>query len=78
VFKEHDTVKLEVELCHYGLKKGDLGTIVSVCESEYPLYEVEFVKLNGFTVALTTLRAEEISKLSGEAILNSRELSSKA
>jgi hypothetical protein len=55
----YEVVELVVDLPEDGLMAGTIGTIVD----EYPdsgEYEVEFADKNGRTVALTTLRPEQI------------------
>ena len=48
-----DVVVLNEDLPTYGLKRGDLGTVVDVYSSE--AVEVEFVTASGRTQALVTL-----------------------
>lgn len=71
--KDLDTVALKHDIKEYGLKKGDIGAIVQIYE-EGEAYEVEFVAANGKTVALLTLKPSDIRKVTGNEILNSREL----
>lgn len=53
-----DTIALAEDLPKYGLKRGDVGTIV---EKWAPgVYEVEFSKENGEPYAMVDLRPEQI------------------
>jgi glutamine phosphoribosylpyrophosphate amidotransferase len=45
-----------------GLKRGDLGTVVSIFDDGKG-YAVEFVSLTGETVALTVLNASDIREI---------------
>jgi hypothetical protein len=57
-----DTVVLNRDLPEHGLKAGDLGAIVEVCEPEG--LEVEFVTASGRTSALLTLRVADVRHVS--------------
>jgi hypothetical protein len=52
---ETDIVVLTVDLPAYGLKAGDLGTIVMVHGQKG--YEVEFMTLTGETIAVVSVDA---------------------
>lgn len=54
MIRELDRVILMTDLSEYGLKSGDIGTIVLVHRAERG-YEVEFVTLAGDTVAVVSL-----------------------
>lgn len=69
MLKELDLVALAVDLPTRGLIAGDTGTLVFV----YPdgrAYEVEFVAADGRTLAVETLRPEQIEPVSGRHILH--------
>lgn len=71
--KELDLVTLRQPLTTRGLEPGDVGTIVFV----YPkgeAYEVEFVAAEGSTIAVETLRADQVEPFSGWQILHGRKL----
>ena len=53
-----DTVVLQTDLPQYGLRKGDLGAVVQVYESDG--LEVEFVTASGKTEALVTLKNDAV------------------
>ena len=57
--KEHDEVVLTRDLPDEKLVTGDVGTIVAVYEGGAG-YEVEFMTLDGDTVAVTTVGADGI------------------
>ena len=69
---EHQNVVLARDLPEYGLKSGDVGTIVLV----HPTggYEVEFMTLDGETVAVTSLRKEEVRPIARREIAHAREI----
>ncbi len=53
--KEFDLVVLTEPVGEHSLEKGDVGTVVDVFR-QGEAYEVEFVTLQGKTVALVTLK----------------------
>ena len=53
-----DVVALTTDLLEYDLWRGEIGTVVE-CHSGNA-FEVEFVAQDGYTLALVTLRAEQI------------------
>ncbi len=57
--KELDSVVLTRDLPEHGLKKGDIGTVVLV-HGDGAGYEVEFMALDGETMAVVSLPAEEV------------------
>lgn len=59
MIKELDNVVLAVDLPALGLKAGDVGTVVLV-HGNGNGFEVEFVALDGETVAVATLVAADI------------------
>ena len=58
MLKELDTIVLTSDLPEFGLRAGDLGTVVLVHKQEG--YEVEFVTLDGETVAVVSLTPEQV------------------
>lgn len=72
MIEELDSVVLKVELPEYGLKQGDIGTIVLVHDGE--AYEVEFMTLEGETVAVVTLFADQVRPIGEHEIANARVL----
>jgi Domain of unknown function (DUF4926) len=71
--KELDPAALLEDLPAYGLAAGDVGTVVFVHHSG-EAYEVEFMDVDGRTLAVETLRAEQLSPLRGRQILHVRPL----
>jgi hypothetical protein len=69
--KELDTIVLADDLPELGLAKGDLGTVV-LTHREGQAYEVEFVTLDGETVAVTTLRASQVRPVAPKEIAHAR------
>jgi hypothetical protein len=70
---ELDLVALREDLPVYGLRAGDVGTVVLVYR-DGQAYEVEFVAANGRTIAVETLDAARIEPLNGERSLHVRKL----
>lgn len=60
---ELDTVVLTHDIEGHGLQQGDRGAIVH-CYSDNPAFEVEFVGTEGQTLALLTLRGNDIQSIS--------------
>jgi uncharacterized protein DUF4926 len=70
MLREHDSAVLAQDLPKYGLKSGDVGTIVMV----HPAggYEVEFMTLDGETVAVTSLSSEQVRPIARGEIAHAR------
>jgi hypothetical protein len=58
MIKELDTIVLTVDLPEFGLNAGDLGTVVLA--HKHGGYEVEFVTLEGETIAVISLAPEQV------------------
>jgi hypothetical protein len=58
MIKELDTIALTIDLSEFGLKAGDLGTVVLAFK--HGGYEVEFVTLEGETIAVISLAPEQM------------------
>lgn len=71
--KEHERVVLRSSVPSEGLEAGDVGTIVHVYR-DGAAYEVEFVALDGHTVAVVTLEATQVRPVNGREITHAREL----
>ncbi len=56
MINEHDRVVLTEDVPCEGLKAGDVGTVVHI-HAGGEAYEVEFICLDGQTVAVVTLKA---------------------
>jgi hypothetical protein len=73
MIKEHDRVVLRSDLSVEGLKAGDVGTVVHIYK-DGAAYEVEFVSLEGRTLAIATLGAEQVRPVHPREITHAREL----
>ena len=71
--KELDTVVLTRDLDEHGLKEGDVGAIVH-CYGKGEAFEVEFVTAEGMTVAVLTLKRDDIRPMKDREILHAREI----
>lgn len=69
--KELDTVVLKKDLKEFGLKKGDIGTVVHIYAKDKAI-EVEFVNARGKTLAVQTLKPEDIRSMDKNEILHAR------
>jgi hypothetical protein len=73
MIREHERIVLEAPLPSEGLEAGDVGTVVHV----YPdgqAYEVEFTTLEGKTVAVATVEANQVRAVREHEITHAREL----
>lgn len=73
MLNELDLAALTQDLPAVDLRTGDVGTVVFVYE-DGDAYEVEFVAANGHTIAVETLRADQIEPVTGPQILHVRRL----
>jgi hypothetical protein len=73
MIKEHDCVVLNVDLPGEGLAAGDIGTVVHVHRVGEG-YEVEFITLDGQTVAVSTLLANQVRPIAQREIAHVRTL----
>ncbi len=71
--KELDSVVLTRDLPKHGLKEGDIGTIVLV-HSAGAGYEVEFIALDGETMAVISLPTEEVRSVARREIPHARQI----
>jgi len=69
--KEHDRVVLTADLVGEKLAAGDVGTVVHVYR-EGKAFEVEFVSLDGETVAVVTLEPGHIRAVERREITHAR------
>jgi Domain of unknown function (DUF4926) len=76
MIKEHDRVVLTDDVPAEGLKAGDIGTVVHVHGSG-EAYEVEFICLDGETIAVVTLKASQVRPTQSREIAHVRELAAK-
>jgi hypothetical protein len=73
MIKEHDRIVLLKDLLEDGLQAGDVGTVVHI-HRQGEAFEVEFVTLDGGTVAVITLLSSQIRAVSKRDITHVREL----
>lgn len=71
--KELDRAALRQDLPDHGLLAGDVGAVVFV-HGDAEAYEVEFMTVDGQTIAVKTLYANEIEPVTGQQILHARKL----
>ena len=76
MINEHDRVVLTEDVPTEGLKAGDIGTVVHI-HANGEAYEVEFICLDGETIAVTTLRANQVRPTKSGEIAHARELAVK-
>ncbi|MBM4416481.1 MAG: DUF4926 domain-containing protein [Chloroflexi bacterium] len=70
MIRELDSVVLTVDLPEHRLQKGDVGTVVLVHGERG--YEVEFVALDGATVAVVSLGAGQVRPIAPGEIPHAR------
>ena len=73
VIEEHDRIILLKDLPEDGLQAGNIGTVVYI-HSQGEVFEVEFMTLDGGTVAVVTLLSSQIRAVSKRDITHVREL----
>ena len=73
MIKELDTVVLTKDLPEHGLKRGDIGAVVHSYK-ENKAFEIEFITGHGGTVAVVTLKAENVRSMQHKEILHVRKL----
>jgi len=76
MIKELDDVILACDLPEHGLSAGDIGTVVLVHRNAKG-YEIEFTELDGDTIAVVTLMANQVRPVQAGAIAHMRELVAK-
>lgn len=68
---EHDRVVLTTNLPDAGLAAGDIGTVIHVYR-DARAFEVEFVALDGETVAVSTLTSQQVRQVAPKEIAHAR------
>ena len=71
MIKELDSIVLNADLPEYGLKRGDIGTVV-LAHGEGKGYEVEFVSLDGETMAVVSLFPSQVRPIGRREIAHAR------
>jgi hypothetical protein len=72
VLQETELAVLTVDLPEYGLKAGDLGTVVLVRGRKG--YEVEFMTLDGETLAVSSLQTAQVRPISSREVAHVRRI----
>ena len=72
MINELDSVALVKDIPEHGLKAGDVGTVVLLHGSRG--YEVEFMTLNGDTVAVATLEPQDVRPIGDTEVAHARPL----
>jgi hypothetical protein len=75
MINELDAVILTCDLPEHGLSAGDIGTAVLVHRDAVG-YEVEFISLDGETIAIVTLMANQVRSAQGGEIAHVRAMAS--
>lgn len=75
MFEELDTIVLASDIKKYGLKKGDIGAVVHVYHGKGAV-EAEFLTAEGETIAVLTLKTDDIRPIARDEILHVREFAS--
>ena len=73
MIREHDRVVLTAPVPNERLEIGDVGTIVHVY-ADGQAFEIEFMTLDGQTVAVATVETSAVRPVTGHEITHSREL----
>lgn len=73
MLSEHDRVVLQKDLPGEGLERGDVGTVIHV-HGVGEAFEVEFITLNGETIAVATLRSADVREVTGSDVTHVRVL----
>lgn len=72
MIRELDTVVLTTDLPAHGLKRGDVGTIALLHQAGG--YEVEFMTLDGETIAVLSLAVDQVRPIGRREIAHARPL----
>ena len=73
MIRELDDIVLNCDLPQHGLCRGDVGTVVLVHDAGKG-FEVEFTTFEGETVAVVTLRRNQVRPTKAAEIAHVREL----
>jgi len=76
MLRETDSVVLAVDIPEHRLKAGDFGTVVLIHRSSG--YEVEFMTLDGETIAIASLEADKVRPIAHREIAHARNLENTA
>lgn len=70
---EHERVVFTADLPEHHLAAGDVGTVVHIYDGG-AAYEVEIFALDGHTVDVVTVTAEQVRRVTQRDVLHAREL----
>lgn len=73
MIKELEDVVLTTDLPEHGLRAGDIGTVVHVYQQGEG-YEVEFMTLDGETIAVVAIYANQVRAIQHHEIAHARSL----
>jgi hypothetical protein len=73
MIKEHERAVLTIDLPDYGLKIGDVGTIVHIYSDEMA-YEIEFFTLDGHRLDVVTVEISQVRPIKRNDVLHVREM----
>jgi hypothetical protein len=71
IIKEHDRIVLTTDVPSEKLTAGDVGTVVHIYDGG-KAYEVEFVSLDGETIAIVTLERARVRPIERREISHAR------
>jgi len=74
MIKEYEQVVLIEDLPEYGLKAGDLGTVVMI-HGEQAGYELEIFSADGRTLDVVSVEAAQVRPVNRRDVLHVREIS---
>lgn len=73
MIQEHENIVLTTDVPEHGLEAGDIGTVVLIVQNGAG-YVVEFMTLEGETVAVVTLLAGQVRPVQQREIAHARQL----
>jgi hypothetical protein len=71
MIREYERVVLTTDLPDYGLQTGDVGVVVHIYK-DGEAYEVEFFTLDGETLDVVTVEAEQVRPVSPRDVMHAR------
>jgi hypothetical protein len=74
MINEHERAVLTVDLLEYGFKAGDVGRIVHIY-GDASAYELEIFALDGHTLDVVTVEANQVRSVSEHDMLHVRDWS---
>lgn len=67
MIQQFDRVMLNTDLPEFGLRQGDVGTVVDI-HGKHDGYEIEFISIEGEQIAVATLMPDQVSEIGSDAI----------